>query len=205
MEEYKQMIAVWKPIPGYDQYEVSDQGGVRSSDRLVTMTIRGTECQSLRRGRTLKPAKDNCGYLNVRLSKDGKSRSFYVHRLVAAAFIPNPDNFPQVNHKDEDKTNNVAKNLEWCTAKRNSSYGTRPARLQTKVAKYTIDGELLQVYDSVKAAAVDTGCHYTSISHCCRGDLKTSHGFVWKYIEEDATTRISADGGGNSNHIVIVK
>jgi hypothetical protein len=181
MEEYKKMNTIWKPIPGYD-YEVSNFGEVRSKDRMVQMVMRGTPCKSLRHGCIVIPTKTKCGYLTVRLSKDGKARHFYIHRLVAEAFVPNTWNLPQVNHKDENKTNNVADNLEWCTAKENSSYGTRPSRLQTRVGKYTPDGELVAVFDSVKDAGKDAGVHYTCISHCCSGKQKTCRGYVYKYI-----------------------
>ena len=182
MKEYRQMTATWKPIPGFECYEVSDQGDVRSLDHFVQMDMKGTPCISLRPGRMLNPAKDSSGYLGVILSRpDGKRKNCRVHRLVAAAFIPNPQGLPQVNHKDENKLNNAASNLEWCTAKANSAYGTRPSRLSTKVAKYSLEGELLQVYDSMGKAAKDVGCSYTSIIHCCKGQSKTCRGYIWKY------------------------
>lgn len=186
LEEYIAMQTVWKPIPGYEDYEVSNFGVVRSKDRMVAMVIKGTPCKSLRHGRTLVPSKTKCGYLEVQLSKNGRIKHHLVHRLVADSFVPNPLHLPQVNHKDEDKTNNKSSNLEWCTAQENSTYGTRLNRLSTKVAKYTKYGELLQVYDSVSKAAEDVGCHYTTIVHCCNGKQKTVRGFVWKYWKEDA-------------------
>lgn len=184
MKEYKAMQTTWKPIPGYECYEVSDRGEVRSLDHFVKMDMKGTPCISLRPGRILNPAKDSSGYLGVVLSRpDGKRKTVRVHRLVAQAFLPNPEGLPQVNHKDEDKTNNAVSNLEWCTAKANSAYGTRPGRLSTKVAKYSKDGKLLDVFSSVSLAAKDAGCHYTSIIHCCKGQCKTCRGFVWRYYE----------------------
>ena len=100
----------WKNIIGYEGlYEVSDIGNVRN----------------VRRNTLLKLTKTNYGYIQVSLYKNGIKTGLKVHRLVAEAFIPNPDNLPQVNHKDEDRTNNNVTNLEWCTAKYNSNYGHR--------------------------------------------------------------------------------
>ena len=109
----------WKPVKGYDElYEVSDIGRVRSLCAKQSMYLR-----------ILTQHIDKYGYLSVRLFYEGRRKRFSVHRLVAQAFIPNPNNLPQVNHKDEDKTNNAAGNLEWCDAKYNCNYGTRNHRM----------------------------------------------------------------------------
>lgn len=108
------MIERWLPINGYEGlYEVSSNGKVKS----------------LKKGIFLKTETLPSGYLRVYLTKNKNSRHFMVHRLVAEAFIPNPDNLPQVNHKDEVKTNNSVDNLEWCTAKYNNNYGNRKERM----------------------------------------------------------------------------
>ena len=114
------MIEEWRPIEGYEGlYEVSNTGRVRSVDRFY---------YRLHKGKVLSPTKDRYGYLTVTLNCNGKSKTIKIHRLVAQAFLPNPDNLPQVNHKDEDKTNNNVDNLEWCTAKYNVNFGTRQER-----------------------------------------------------------------------------
>ena len=114
------MIEEWRPIEGYEGlYEVSNIGRVRSVDRFY---------YRLHKGKVLSPTKDRYGYLTVTLNCNGKSKTIKIHRLVAQAFLPNPDNLPQVNHKDEDKTNNNVDNLEWCTAKYNVNFGTRQER-----------------------------------------------------------------------------
>ena len=114
------MIEEWRPVVGYEGlYEVSNTGQVRSLDRFY---------YRLHKGKVLSPAKDRYGYLTVTLNCNGKSKTIKIHRLVAQAFIENPDNLPQVNHKDEDKTNNNVDNLEWCTAKYNVNFGTRQER-----------------------------------------------------------------------------
>ena len=118
------MIEEWRPVVGYEGlYEVSNIGRVRSIDRYVK-TCYGS--YRLHKGKVLSPGIRPDGYLVVSL----QYRMFRVHRIVAEAFLPNPDNLPQVNHKDEDKSNNRVDNLEWCTAKYNNNYGT--ARIRAK-------------------------------------------------------------------------
>ena len=109
------MMEEWKAIPGYEGlYEVSNMGNVRN----------------VRRNTLLRLSKDCYGYIQVSLYKNGRRTGLRVHRLVAEAFIPNPDNLPQVNHKDEDKSNNRVDNLEWCDSKYNLNYGT--ARIRSR-------------------------------------------------------------------------
>ena len=114
------MIEEWRPVVGYEGlYEVSSYGRVRSLDRFY---------YRLHKGKVLSPTKDRYGYLTVTLNCNGKSKTIKIHRLVAQAFIENPDNLPQVNHKDEVKSNNCVDNLEWCSAKYNNNFGTRQER-----------------------------------------------------------------------------
>ena len=119
---------IWRPIEGYEGlYEVSNTGIVRSLDRYDSNN-------HFLKGRILKLCADKDGYLNVGLCLGNKEKKYKVHRLVAQAFIPNPDNLPQVNHKDEVKTNNRVENLEMCNAKYNSNYGSRKDRVRdTKI------------------------------------------------------------------------
>ena len=112
---------IWRPVVGFEGlYEVSSYGRVKSLKRPYENNggIQWTK------ERILSPGKDKDGYLQVNLHCNGKQHQRKIHRLVAQAFLPNPDNLPMVNHKDEDKTNNRVDNLEWCTAKYNSTYGT---------------------------------------------------------------------------------
>lgn len=123
------MIEEWRPIEGYEGvYEVSSYGRVRSLDRYDSNN-------HFLKGRILKLCADKYGYLNVGLSLGNKEKKYKVHRLVAEAFLPNPDNLPQVNHLDEDKTNNRVDNLEMCTAKYNSNYGSRKDRVRDTAIK----------------------------------------------------------------------
>ena len=122
---------IWRPIEGYEGlYEVSSYGRVRSLDMYVKV---GYGNYRLHKGKVLSPAKDTNGYLKVNLYCNGKQKTINVHILVAQAFLPNPDNLPQVNHKDENKSNNRVENLEMCNAKYNLSYGT--ARIRERDTK----------------------------------------------------------------------
>lgn len=115
---------VRKPIKGYeDHYEVDQFGRVYSVDRIVHVNDNGREYDKPLKGKRMKQSVHTKGYKTVPLTKDGKTTTHYVHRLVAEAFIPNPSNLPFINHKDEDKTNNFVENLEWCTEQYNATYG----------------------------------------------------------------------------------
>lgn len=114
-------MEIWKVVKGYTGlYEVSNRGQVRSVDRVDTYTLRGTLCKRTRKGRLLKSCADKDGYERVHLWKDGSSRMRVVSRLVARAFISNPNKLPVVMHKDDDPSNNSKKNLKWGTYKDNS-------------------------------------------------------------------------------------
>ena len=118
------MIEEWRPIEGYEGlYEVSSYGRVRSLDKYDSMN-------RFLRGRILRLFTDGLGYLRAQLYSNSKRKSFLVHRLVAQAFIPNPDNLPQVNHRDENPSNDNVDNLEWCDGKYNVNYGTRIDRIR---------------------------------------------------------------------------
>ena len=119
---------IWRPVVGYEGlYEVSSLGRVRSLDRYVKYSNGRI---NLHKGRILSPGKDTNGYLFVILTCNGKHKLIRVHRLVAQTFISNPDDLIEVNHKDEDKTNNSVDNLEWCDRKYNLNYGT--ARIRSR-------------------------------------------------------------------------
>ena len=172
-------METWKAIAGYEGlYEVSDQGRVKSLKY----------CKE----KILKPWNNKYGYLQVGLHKDGKVEKPKIHRLVAEAFIPNPNNLTTVNHKDEVKTNNVASNLEWMSQKDNNNYGTHNKRaseakinhpsLSKKVQMFDKQtGELLATFPSTHEAERVTGINQGHISECCIGKLKSAGGYIWRY------------------------
>jgi hypothetical protein len=150
----------------YEEYEVSRDGEVRSLNFKGHGKIQ-----------VLKPWFQN-GYKCVRLYKNKKRKTIGVHRLVGFAFIPNPDNLPEINHINEDKTDNRVENLEWSTMKEQNEHGTRTERTRKKVKCIETD----ITYDSVTQAEQETGVWGTSITRCCRHKCKTAGGFHWKYV-----------------------
>lgn len=125
---------VRKPVKGYEgYYEVDQFGRVFSVDRVISVDDNGRKYEKPLAGKQMKQGMHDKGYKTVSLTKDGKTKTFFVHRLVAEAFIENPDSLPMVNHKDEDKTNNFVENLEWCTNEYNLSYGTARQRRAKKL------------------------------------------------------------------------
>lgn len=141
-------VDIWKDIPGYEcYYQVSNTGKVRSVDR--------TEYGKKFKGKILTPRVTNGGYLGVTLCKCNHHKHISIHRLVAIAFIPNPNNLPQVNHKDENVKNNNVENLEWCTAKYNSNYGKHCEKIsKSKIGKLNISAKKVicdgVIYDTLK-------------------------------------------------------
>lgn len=126
---------VRKPVNGYEEYyEVDQFGRVYSVDRVVSVKDNGRMYDKPLKGKQIKQSVHTKGYKIVSLTKDGKTKTVFVHRIVAEAFIPNTENLPMVNHKDEDKTNNFVENLEWCSASYNRTYG-RAVEKQAKKLK----------------------------------------------------------------------
>lgn len=175
-------MEIWKSIAGYEGlYAVSNEGNVRSLNFNHTG-----------KAKILKPLKVTDDYLRVRLYKDGKGKTMKVHRLVAQAFIPNPNNLETVNHRDEVKTNNSASNLEWMSVADNINYGTRNRRSaeaqvnDTKKSKpvQMLDkstNELLATFPSIMEAQRVTGISQGNIGKCCNGKRKFAGGYIWRY------------------------
>ena len=128
----------------------------------------------------LKPQRVG-GYLQVRLYKDGEQKNYYIHRLVAEAYLPNPEGFSQVNHKDENKENNALPNLEWCDQKYNMNYGSRNEKAGKALSKPVFWVELNKTFDGVRAAARELGLDQSRIGKCCTGKQKTTGGFHFRY------------------------
>ena len=179
------MSEVWRDIEGYEGlYQVSNQGRVKSLERKVSHWRGGERIQ---KERILKPITDHYGYQVVNLYAGGKPKMHKVHRLVCQSFHDNPDNKSQVNHLNENKTDNRACNLEWSTAKENNTHGTRTERsakaLSKPICQYTLDGDLVKVWQSTNEVERQTGFRRGNISQAANGKYKNSHGFIWKYVE----------------------
>ena len=164
----------WRDIEGYEGlYQVSNLGRVKSL----------RDKNNKKRELILKPKTMRNGYLKVDLCKNGKQKTFTVHRLVATVFISNPKNFPVVNHKDENKLNNNISNLEWCTVLYNNCYGTR-----LKKVKCITTGE---IFNSISKASKKYKCSPSHIVENCKGKIKScgklpdGKKLIWKYYKEE--------------------
>ena len=179
------MDEIWKPIKDYEGlYEVSNMGRVRSLDRMRWGGSRAGMC--LIKGIVLTPRPIWNNYLTVNLCKNGVQKNYLIHRLVAEAHIPNPDNLPQVNHKDENRQNNIVSNLEWCDGKYNMNYGNCQRSKSKPILCYTTTGEFVTEYKSATEAARAVGStHHETIARVARGERRTSYGYVWKYKNDE--------------------
>lgn len=193
---------IWKSLDfmGYPDYQVSNMGRVKSFERNGT------------KGGILKQGKNKYGYLLVVLCKNGVTKTFAVHQLVALTFLKNPNNLPQINHKDENKENNHVDNLEWVTPKENVNYGTRNERAckankgrkrseetkqkmsETKripILQYTKDMVFIRDWDSAKTVSTELNINQSNITQCCKNKRKSVGGFIWRYKENNTNLVIS--------------
>ena len=173
-------MEIWKNIEGFEGlYQVSSEGRVKSLERKVHHGRTVKE-------RILKPNMDRGGYLLVYLYAGGKRKTLKVHRLVCQAFHDNPDNKQEVNHINEDKTDNRACNLEWCTRIENVNHGSRNERsakaLSKPICQYTLDEKIVKTWASLTEVKRQTGFGQSHISEVANGNRKTAYGFIWKYI-----------------------
>ena len=166
----------WSEISGFPGYFVSSAGRVASEKH------RGKE----RRIMNQWPDKD--GHMRIRLCRNNKPHNFYVHRLVATAFIANPATLPIVNHRDENPSNNRAENLEWCTSRENTIYNDMPVRraetMRRPIIQKSLDGETVRTWESRGAIESATGYSGGNITAVCQGKRKSAHGYLWEYKEE---------------------
>ena len=178
------------PVIGFPDYVVEDDGRVFS--KKTQKYLKQSDCN---------------GYRTVELFNNGRSKRILVHRIVAEAYIPNPDNLPQVNHKDENRANNTASNLEWCTAKYNMNYGigakTRHSKIDysnpvfrenaikngklvsVPVMQFSKCGAFIARFESVADATRSLGLKHSHISECASGKRPSANGYVWKYERSD--------------------
>lgn len=187
------MNEVWKDIPGYEGlYQVSNLGNIKSLNAYNHNIEMMLNCPV-----------HHSGYRIVILKVNNVKKTFNVHKLVAETFISNKTNFKyydekdklkyienldklQVNHKDENKTNNNVSNLEWCTPKYNSNYGTRINRIiqneSKQVNQYDLQGNFIKTWNSISDIYRELGINSSNIIMCCKGKYSYSHGYIWKYV-----------------------
>ena len=179
------MEEIWKEIPGYENYQISNFGRRKKGNKI------------------LKPLLFPNGYVNCAVWKNNKQKVYLMHRMVMELFHPDKSDFKsmpyedrdkidlnklEVNHKDECVTNNHVDNLEWCTSKYNANYGNRniKCRLCNKrffkpVEKYTLDGKLLNVYDTISDAAKSVNGDSSFIARVCNNKQLTAYGYKWQW------------------------
>ena len=196
------MEEVWKDVVGYEGlYRVSNYG----------------EIWSCYVNKMLSPSKTKDGYKICVLRKNKKTKSMLVHRAVATAFLPNPDNLPIVNHKDENKLNNFVDNLEWCTYSYNSTYNDvhlrNKDRTRYKTYMYNKNGKLVNIFNSVHDAALWVGSSTGNISSCCTQAVRSGHKiltikeYVFSYValqEEDVLKRFKPECRGKKGKNILV-
>lgn len=176
------MEEIWKDVVGYEGlYQVSNMGRVKSICSFVR--LQNGELMK-KKPHVLKP-QNRVGYKCVNLFKEGRSHTVSIHRLVAKAFLPNCHNYPIVNHKDENKTNNNVENLEWCNNAYNINYGTAKRRRAISQGKAVLqlnkNGVLVKRHLTLMDACRDTQIDYRNISLCCNNRRKTAGGYCWKF------------------------
>ena len=187
--------AIYKGVIYEGLYKVSNLG------RILSLNYKNTGKAEL-----MNPSDDGGGYLHVVLSKNGETKTCKVHRLIAETLLPNPENLPEVNHKDEDKTNNFVflnedgtvdkekSNLEWKNHRDNCNHGSRNERiakankiahtngkLSKKVLQLSLNGELIKEWPSTSECGRN-GFNQGHVAACCRGEEKTYKGFRWEYL-----------------------
>ena len=197
---------IWTDIEGYEGlYQVSNMGRVKSLERMKWCGLNGG-CYYKVPEKILEGYDNGYGYSYVILCKDGKDKKCRINRLVAQAFLPNPDNLPEVNHKDEDKQNNYVENLEWCSKSYNINYGTRNKKAGKKIAEklrgrkqteehikkrskplFSVDKEsgLIMWWQSANEASRQLGISQGNITECCQGKRKSAGNHIWFYADED--------------------
>lgn len=193
------MEEIWRDVPDFEgYYEISNLGKVRTKARKVVRFFKYNYHTLPIKAKILKIHIQR-GYACVCMYKDGKMYNKQLHRLLAKAFIPNPNNYPIINHKDGNKLNNSLDNLEWCTYKHNCNEAYRLGlnyisekhlkhirelglKSGKKVAQLDLNGNVVKIYNSSRQASLELGISQGNISLCCNGKRRTTNGFKWKYI-----------------------
>lgn len=164
----------WRTVIEYDHYEVNQLGQIRHKDRQ----------------KILKPRPNKAGYEYVSFNIEGKRKNYAIHRITAKAFIPNPTCKPEVNHKDNNKSNNSVINLEWVDGSENKKHSHESGMRQSNgkgVRQFSQDGIFIKEWVSITDAARALGCGISAISNCANGRSKTSMGYKWSFVESSTT------------------
>ena len=192
------IIEIWKPIKGYeDRYVVSNLGRVKRLERITCQNIYLEE-------KLLQNQNNGNGYFKVHLFKNGRTKDKYIHRLVAEAFISNPENKKEVNHKDGDKANNFVENLEWVTPSENQKHACKiglhlPFEIKfgkdhpraRKIIQYDLEGNFIKIYDSISDACRDSSMNnHSRIVSCCKNKSYSHNNFQWKYYIDNYSLQI---------------
>lgn len=191
-------MEIWKDIKNFEGlYQVSNTGNIRSLDAMINCKGAIGIDEHLRRGKILKKYVGTTGYYTINLSKHSKIKVSRVHRLVAQAFIPNPNNYPCVNHIDGNKLNNNVSNLEWCTYAHNNQEAYRIglkvgsekgkfgkySKFSKPVLQYSLDGEFVKEWDNAEQVKRELGYCAENIRNVCNGRRRKANGYIWKYKE----------------------
>ena len=182
------IIEIWKDVKGYEgSYQVSNLGRVKSLDRIIVYSNGRIHNQ---KGKNINGFINTSGYMSVDLYKNGKSKKHYIHRLVATMFIDNPRDKNEINHIDENKLNNCAKNLEWCTSSENKRSGTVVERAnktrkdkhvgEKSIVQFDLNHNFIKEYRCIEDAISETGINRKSIYNSCNKRVKPTR-FIFEY------------------------
>lgn len=184
----------WKDIQGYEGlYQISNYGRVKSLGRISKRKSRwGGQYTVVMKEKIKKSSKNNKGYSTVHLNYKGKESNFLIHRLVGKAFISNPYNYPEIDHKNENKNDNKINNLIWCTRIYNNTKGIQSkegrrtsSEFRMKgVKQFDLQGNLLNTYKGIRIAEEKTSVDNRNIVKCCKGKVNSAGGFIWRYVDE---------------------
>ena len=176
------MEEIWKDVVGFEGlYQVSDLGNVRNYEKTIW---NGRHMPQI----ILATRVCKTGYVDVHLCSNGKHHAKRLHRLVAQAFLPNENDFPEINHKDEDKTNNSLANLEWCNSHYNVNYGTcikrRSENHKKQIIQKDLSGNFIKSWNGFITVERELGIWASCVRQCCMGRNKTAGGYCWEYANQ---------------------
>lgn len=180
------MTEIWKDIKGYEgHYKISNFGRIYSQDQYVPCG-NGKGYMRFIPGKFLKILTASNGYPSIGLFKNRKVKVFRIHRLIASAFIPNPEDKPHINHKNANKSDNSLENLEWCTQSENMRHMVKMGRAnrasqEKAIFQIDLNGNLIQEWKSGRLASRELKIGQRNLSKCLRGRAKTAYGFIWKF------------------------